>query len=177
MNGKSLKSKLTAGFSLIELMVVIAIVALLTAIAVPSYKNYLAQSKVAEIFSLSSDQMTKYQNLANLANVTSVTTSNLGNYIATAIQNNTAAAIGNVPANTVGVLLNTTAGTGAPSIDPALSGVQIIFTPAAITGSSTTGDTTDTTIGWTCTFKNSTVTGGTTATVTTLLSPGNCTGV
>jgi len=175
MNGKSFKSKSTSGFSLIELMVVIAIVALLTAIAVPSYKNYLAQSKVAEIFSLASDQMTKYQNLANLGSVTSVTTSNLGSYIATAIQNNTASAVGNVPANSVGILLNTTANTGAPSIDPALSGVQLIFVPS-INGS-TTGDTTDTSIRWTCTFLNATVTGGTTATALSLLSPGNCTGV
>jgi type IV pilus assembly protein PilA len=173
MNDKWFKSKLTSGFSLIELMVVIAIVALLTAIAVPSYKNYLAQSKVAEIFSLASDQMTKYQNLANLGSVTSVTTSNLGSYIATAIQNNTAAAIGNVPANSVGILLNTTAGTGAPSIDPALSGVQIRFTPA--NKGTVTGDTTNTTVGWTCTFLNST--SSTPATAASLLSPGNCTGV
>lgn len=173
MNGKSFKSKLTAGFSLIELMVVIAIVALLTAIAVPSYRNYLAQSKVAEIFSLASDQMTKYQNLANLGSVKSVTTTNLGSYIATAIQNNTASAIGNVPANSVGILLNTTANTGAPSIDPSLSGVQIRFTPA--TKGTVTGDTTNTTIGWTCTFLNSTSSNPTTA--ASLLSPGNCTGV
>lgn len=173
MNDRLFKSKVTSGFSLIELMVVIAIVALLTAIAVPSYKNYLAQSKVAEIFSLASDQMTKYQNLANLGSATSVTTTNLGSYIATAIQNNTASAIGNVPANSVGILLNTTAGTGAPSIDPALSGVQLRFVPA--TKGSTTGDTTNTNIGWTCTFLNSTSSNATTA--ASLLSPGNCTGV
>jgi prepilin-type N-terminal cleavage/methylation domain-containing protein len=179
MNFKCLKAKWTSGFSLIELMVVIAIVALLTAIAVPSYKNYLAQSKVAEIFSLASDQMTKYQNLANLGSVTSVTTTNLGSYIATAIQNNTASAIGNVPANSVGILLNTTANTGAPSIDPTLSGLQIRF--VAANKGTVTGDTTNTTVGWTCTFVNSTIGGGSSAaniaTVTSLLSPGNCTGV
>lgn len=170
MNGKSFKSRLTSGFSLIELMVVIAIVALLTAIAVPSYKNYLSQSKVTEIFSLASDQMTQYQNLANLGNVTSVSTSNVGTYIATAIQNNTGSAVGNVPANTVGILLNAAAGTG---IDPALANVQIIYTPT--TAGSTTGDTTNVNIKWTCTFLNST--SATPATALSLLSPGNCTGV
>ncbi len=34
------------GFSLIELMVVIAIVAILSAVAVPAYKNYVLRTKV-----------------------------------------------------------------------------------------------------------------------------------
>lgn len=169
MNGKYFKSVLVPGFSLIELMVVIAIVALLTAIAVPSYRNYLAQSKVAEIFSLASDQMTQYQNLVNLGNVTSVTTSDLGTYIDTAIQNNTASAVGNAAANTVYILLNT----AAANIDPSLSGLEITFTPTAL--GSTTGDTTNTNIKWVCTFSNASSSDP--ATALKLLSSGNCTGV
>jgi type IV pilus assembly protein PilA len=46
MNLKSINVK---AFSLIELMVVIAIVALLSAVAIPSYSDYIAKSKVAEI--------------------------------------------------------------------------------------------------------------------------------
>ena len=36
------------GFTLIELMIVIAIVAILVALAVPAYKDYTVRTKVAE---------------------------------------------------------------------------------------------------------------------------------
>ncbi len=55
-----IKSKTIAAFSLIELMVVIAIVAILTAVALPSYQTYIAQSKASEIAGLASDLMSKW---------------------------------------------------------------------------------------------------------------------
>ena len=41
--------KKTQGFSLIELMIVVAIVGILSAIAIPSYQNYTKRARFAEV--------------------------------------------------------------------------------------------------------------------------------
>jgi len=46
------------GFTLLELMIVVAIVGILAAIAVPSYQNYITRSKVAEILGFASADRT-----------------------------------------------------------------------------------------------------------------------
>ena len=120
------------GFTLIELMIVVAIIAILAAIALPAYQDYVARSQVSEAMTLSSGAKTAVTEyyadkgafpttnaLAGLAGASSIN----GKYV-------TSVTVGTN--GTITALLK-----GAGSVSAKVAGKTFVLTPADAGGSIT----------------------------------------
>ena len=54
MNRRSIARNVQKGFTLIELMIVVAIIGILAAVALPAYQDYTARAQVSEAFTMTS---------------------------------------------------------------------------------------------------------------------------
>jgi type IV pilus assembly protein PilA len=131
-------SSTARGFTLIELMIVVAIVGLLAAIAIPAYQAHIAKSQLAEAFELVSSVK---GSIADYYGQTSAWPSNgtAGIPAATSISGHYVRSV--TVSNADGSITVTLQSTG---VSDGLKGKDLIFTPGVTTGSIVV-------IHWTCT--------------------------
>ena len=123
-----MKRSMQKGFTLIELMIVVAIIGILAAVALPAYQDYTVRAKVTEVILAASGGKTQvaewYQTKSAFPSAASlVLNSQTSKFVASVSQ-------------TLGVITAT-----ASAVEPKISGSTIVMTPTDAGGG---------VLNWTC---------------------------
>ena len=139
------------GFTLIELMIVVAIIGILAAIAIPQYQNYIAKSQVSRVVGETGNLKTAVEDCMNDGRTTTIIHNGDP-------KDNKECSLGATASNIQGVTLAAATGLPAVTIDAANNTAQIVGTFGQNAASTLVGATPGTvtwdradTGAWTCT--------------------------
>jgi type IV pilus assembly protein PilA len=164
-----MKRQMQKGFTLIELMIVVAIIGILAAVALPAYQDYTKRAKMSEVILASSACRTSITEVYQSNSALSLpTANNWGCESSTA----TSKYVGSVTTdNNGGIIVTVAAGSFG---DAAIDGMTVSLVPTAAGGAAITG--TAPLSQWIC-GNRAIVNGGTAlTTVPAKFLPGSCRG-
>jgi|SRR5581483_5769572 len=118
------------GFTLIELMIVVAIIGILAAIAVPAYKDYTLRTQVAEGSQLVDGVKSAVGEFYNTTGRAPSSNTSVGLPLATSISGIYVSSVNVVP----GIITATFKHGGAQSADPQLDGAILVFSAIYTSG-------------------------------------------
>ena len=155
------------GFTLIELMIVVAIIGILAAVALPAYQDYSKRAKMSEVILASSSCRTSITEVYQTNSATSLPTANDWGCESSVP---TTKYVAQVATDANGGIIVTTRGFG----DPAIDGLTVSLVPTATGGAAIT--TSAPLAQWIC-GNRAAVNGGTAvSTVPAKFLPGSCRG-